>query len=37
MMLQFEVDGPFSGREDDGNLVFRPGDFVDVGGVLLLD
>ena len=36
MMFQFEVDGPFGGGEDDGNLMFRPRNFIDVRRILLL-
>jgi hypothetical protein len=35
MMFQFEVDCSFGGGEDDGNFVFRPGDFIDISSVLL--
>ena len=35
MMFQFEVDCAFSCGEDNGNFVFRPGDFIDISRVLL--
>lgn len=36
VMFQFEIDSPFGGWEDDGNLVFGPWDFIDVSSILLL-
>ena len=36
MVFEFEVDGAFGSGEDDLDFMFCPGDFVDVGSVLLL-
>jgi len=35
MMFEFEIDGSFRGREDDLNFMFCPGNFVNVGCILL--
>jgi len=34
MVLKFEVNGTFCSREDDGDLMLGPGNFIDISRVL---